>query len=375
MLGSTNRDLYLLIETGRCGLNQPAMRQSLATQDEIGAIQRIQILSELLQSRQYHRDGVPMAWYEWHQSDLPCEFSVDRARENLEYLERALGQKFVATRWDARQTHPLLNEWNTTGAGAFLQLNSMAEDLRLLEGKAGLAPVLNDLRDERQCLPTWHLLHTAALFERARPSSVLEFVTADGDEAPDLVVGIDGDRVPVEAKLLTQSEDELRFVAVARRIQQALVDDGPAVPVQTAVYVILKQPVTTDISGEVIKAALEVVACYGQTAVCERRSFCNIFLEPAQLVPGLSEYRIVYVFAPVPDSENMRVLARAKKASNQLRSLPSAVDSGILSVGLTDNHDGASAWCFDGTRGESLGGFAAFTRHQGSYCGSNRMRA
>jgi len=223
-------------------------------------------------------------------------------------------------------------------------MNWLAEDLRLVEGKPGLKPLLRDLCDERLYLPTWHALHTAALFERARPKAVIEFVVSDGDEAPDFVADIAGDRVPVEAKLLTCSEDESRFVLVARRITQALTDERHATPPQTAVYVILKQAVASDVSEEAITFCREAIGRYANTAVCERGTLCNVFLEPAEMLPGLGDYRVVYIMAPVPDSEDLRVLDRAKKASNQLRALPSALDSGILSVGLTDNQDGAAVF-------------------------------
>ena len=215
-----------------------------------------------------------MPWFEWSQSDLPCEFSDDRTQDNRRFLERILGDAFINGRGTDRGSHPLQNEWDNTGANSFIQVNALAEDLRLLDGKLGIAPVLHDLRDNHQCLPTWHLLHTAALFERARAGSVLEFVPADGHIAPDLVVDIAGDRVPVEAKLLTQSEDEVRFFAVANRIRQALSEPTDSIPVATAVRIILKQPVTVDISGDVIHTANEAIREYQKTEVCFLRRHC-----------------------------------------------------------------------------------------------------
>lgn len=284
-----------------------------------------------------------MGWYEWNQTDLPCQFSADRAQENRAYLERLLEIDFARPGRE-KSGNPLLRVWNTTGAVAFLEMNWLTEDLRLVEGKPGLKPVLRDLCDERLCLPTWHALHTAALFECARPHTVLEFVVADGDEAPDFVVDIAGDRIPVEAKLLMRSEDEGRFVSVAERMMRVLVDDRQGTPIQTVVYVIFKQPISHDVSQEAIRFCDEAIGRYGRTAVCERGTLCNVFLEPAEMLPGLADYRVVYIMAPVPGSEDLRVLGRAKKASSQLRALPSTLDSGILSVGLTDNQDGAAVF-------------------------------
>jgi len=251
---------------------------------------------------------------------------------------------------------------NTTGAIAFLEINWLAEDLRLLEDKSGFRPLLRDLCDDQLFLSTRHMLHSAALFERARPGAVLEFVIAGDDEAPDFVADISGDRVPVEAKLLMLSDDEQRFVSVAKQVVQALLIDRQVTPPQTAFYLIFKQPVKSDVSKEAIAFCCEVTGRYGHSAVCERGTVCNVFLEPTEMQPGLADYRVVYVMAPVPDSEDLRVLGRAKKSSNQLRALPSALDSGILSVGLTDNQDGAAVFenVADRIRRGRFGGISAF---------------
>lgn len=86
----------------------------------------------------------------------------------------------------------------------------------------------------------------------------------------------------------------------------------------------------------------------------------NVFLEPANLAQGFADYRSLYILAPVPEGEDMRVLARAKTASNQLRSLPTSVDAGILSVGLTDVQDGAAVFAHVSKRIEAgrLGGIS-----------------
>lgn len=306
--------------------------------------------------------GFAMTWHEWYQDDLPCEFSSARANDNYSYLCHLLGSEFLCDNVASTTRNALLRTWNTTDASAFLQLNALAEDLRVLEGKPRLSCVLRDLCCDRLCLPTWHMIHTAAMFERARANAVFEFVEAGGDESPDFVVDINGDRVPVEAKLLTKSDDERRFISIAKRIDKALAGDNNVIPVQTAVYVILKEPVKNDISGEAIRFCLEAISRYGDTAVCERGSVCNVFLEPAPAPVGPSEYRLWYIMAPVPDSENMRVLVRAKKASNQLRSLASALDSGIVSVGLTDNQDGIAVFSHiaNQVRRRRFGGISAF---------------
>jgi hypothetical protein len=40
--------------------------------------------------------------------------------------------------------HPLALKWATTGAGAFIELNALAEDLRLVSGISGAGSVIED---------------------------------------------------------------------------------------------------------------------------------------------------------------------------------------------------------------------------------------
>jgi hypothetical protein len=237
----------------------------------------------------------------------------------------------------------LLNTWYNTGGISFLEMNALAEDLRLLHDKSGFGFVLHDLRDDRLCLPTWHMIHTAALFERARRNAVLEFIEAKDKEAPDFVVEIGGAFVPVEAKLLMQSKQELLFSSVASRIEESMMA-ADALPAQTSALLVMKQPVTADIAEAATDWLRQGVQRYRGTPLSGKSSLCNVFLEPITAPPGMSDYRTIYIMAPVPEVENMRALKRAKQASRQLRSLPSVRDSGILALGLTDNQDGRAVF-------------------------------
>ena len=301
-----------------------------------------------------------MTWHEWRQNDLPCAFSHERARENYTYIEKLIGPRFFRSKRPST-TNAFLKKWHTTGAGAFLEINALAEDLRLIESKRGMSFIVRDLCDDRLCLPTWHTIHSAALFERARVGAVLEFVDAGNEEAPDFIVDIDGDRIPVEAKLLTRSKEELLFVSVARRIEEALGDANQLTPVESKILVILKRPIANDVSKEAIEFCREAISRYRGTAISARGSICNVFIEPAKSPEGLSEYRVRYIMAPVPEDENIRVLQRAKKASKQLRSWPSTRDAGILSVGLSDYQDAVSVFTHisDRVRRGRFGGISA----------------
>jgi len=283
-----------------------------------------------------------MPWYDWYQTDLPCQYSQAEAAKAREYLQAILGSEFIAQQGAIRTTHPLLKEWDTNGGNAFLQLNGLADDVRLLCDKPGIDKVLTDIREEQLCLPSWHLLHTAALFERARRGSVVEFLEGGDAERPDAIVDVAGSRLPLEAKLLTQSEDEERFGHTAQLIDDGVSTSHAGLKLPTALYVILKQFDAS--SAAVIGVVKESITDYRGISLSRRCNLCNVFLSSIDAPSGLADFRIFYVLAPVPDSENIRVLGRAKKASNQLRSLVSGALSGILSIGLNDNQDGAAVF-------------------------------
>lgn len=284
---------------------------------------------------------VIVPWYDWYQTDLPCQYSQADASEARKYLEVNLGFAFLDQQGAIRKTHPLLTEWDTVGGNAFLQMNGLADDIRLLRDKAGIDTVLTDIRDERLCLSSWHLLHTAALFERARSGAVVEFLESGDEERPDAIVDVAGNRTPLEAKLLTHSEDEERFERAARFIADGVSPSHARLEMPTALYVVLKQATINPSVQGVLDVVNESLAEYRGTPLVRRSNLCNVFLGPIETPAGFADARLLYLLAPVPDTENIRVLGRAKKASNQLRSLSSEALSGILSIGLTDNQDGA----------------------------------
>lgn len=271
-------------------------------------------------------------------------FSTERAQENRSFLEHALAAASLTIDSPQPRDGPLQRTWHTTGAGAFIEINWLAEDLRLLHLKPGMSSVLRDLMDPRLSQPTWHTIHTAALFERACPGAVVNFVDARNEEAPDFIVQLHGELVPVEAKLLTLSTAEEQFQTVAREIADALQTPHAVVPPNTIAIVVLKQPVSANLAAHVSDFCKHRLPLYVDAVQVHRGPACNLLLEPISPPPGLSDYRAHYVLAPVPDSENLRVLQRAKKASQQLRSFPTTRDSGIVSIGLSDNQNGSAVF-------------------------------
>lgn len=144
-------------------------------------------------------EGAPK-WTQWWQDDLPCQFTKEQAVENAAFLMRVLGKEvFVNTRFDGWRNHPLLVRWQSAGAGSFLELNVLADDIRQVEQVEGLDRCLSDLRDRNRFFSSRHTLHSAALFARSGKATVHSFLH---DDAPDFLLECDNQMISVEAKLL-----------------------------------------------------------------------------------------------------------------------------------------------------------------------------
>jgi hypothetical protein len=76
-------------------------------------------------------------WSIWWQTDLPCRFTPAEASVNLALLNDVLGESWINKATGSRSNHPLGAEWATNGVNAFLQLNALADDIRLLRETAG----------------------------------------------------------------------------------------------------------------------------------------------------------------------------------------------------------------------------------------------
>src|ERR1700674_2912312 len=107
-------------------------------------------------------------WTTWWQDDLPCRFSQEDASRNCTFLVNLLGRSWLQNSLGPKTKHPLVSEWMTDGANAFLRLNALAEDSRLLVAVPGFQHnVLGDLRHRKRCLSAWHVVRVAAMFQRA----------------------------------------------------------------------------------------------------------------------------------------------------------------------------------------------------------------
>ncbi|MFO1452519.1 MAG: hypothetical protein U1F61_30410 [Opitutaceae bacterium] len=280
-------------------------------------------------------------WPNWMPKDLPCQFSMQRSRENCQYLNSIFGLKLMQ-RTQKRSEHPLLKQCDSGGAQGFLKLNEVAEDLRLLDEKPGINRVLEEFSDDRTCLSVWHLIHTAALFERANPGTVQELVDSKESEAPDIVVCVAGANIPVEAKLLTTSLNEENFQRESRAIYDAIYSDN-RIELRGFHVTIVSKTEAKITQKTAIQFAAETLKKWNGRPTAIRSPEINLFIEPYSS-RGMRDCVAVTVLAPAPSAELPRALSRAKKASGQLRALDWTKKSGILALSLDDERDAAEVF-------------------------------
>jgi len=287
--------------------------------------------------------NIKAPWVTWWQNDLPCRFSPQRAIENSKYLLEVIGSDWVtrSTSFPGATNHPLLQRWLNNGAGSFIELNSLAEDLRLLQSVPGLQTVIEDLRDAARCLPTWHVIHSAALFERSEKGIVAKFFPQTDMTAPDFLLKNSSGEIPVEAKLLVESKINEDFQRYAEELSSAIksevMKDNAAYPV---LYVICKNAESLpDIPNVVQVAKVGLQQFSGNTLAIRHRLFNLSWETPMQNTSSISEYRACFIYCPKSEKEDLRVEGRSKDASKQLAAHSSLEKDGILCLGFNEYQD------------------------------------
>ncbi len=278
---------------------------------------------------------IPAPWSTWWQEDLPCFFSQQQAVRNRAFLTDTLGQSWLQKALGPTSQHPLVNEWMTAGANSFLMLNALAEDIRILESVRGLDLVLADLRLGEQCLSTWHVLRTAAMFCRANVH-VDEFFAQSNVKVPDFSLSVHSAQANVEAKLLTSSEIEESFWKYAKpildRIFVQLMNEERRYP---PVSVIIKDALNLPVVEEVI-CSVEPLLKHAPGQF--RNQAFNIFVEAPLEIPA-SLHKCCYILCPRSNKEDLRISTRMRDASHQLLAQGLSTVSGIACVGMTQQQD------------------------------------
>ena len=278
---------------------------------------------------------IPAPWSTWWQEDLPCFFSQQQTARNRDFLTETLGQSWLQKALGPTSQHPLVIEWMTAGANSFLQLNALAEDIRILQSVRGLDAVLEDLRLGEQSLSTWHVLRAAAMFCRAG-ARVDEFFAQSSVKVPDFSLSYHSVQANVEAKLLTTSEIEESFHEYAKPIlDRIFVQIMNEERLHPPVSVIIKDALNLPVADEVIRS-VEILLKHAPGQL-RNRSF-NIFVEAPLEVPT-TLYKRCYILCPRSNKEDLRVSTRIRDASHQLQAQGLSTVSGIACVGMTQQQD------------------------------------
>ena len=282
-------------------------------------------------------------WTTWWQTDLPCQFSQTECCANSAFLTEVLGESWIEKAATTHSNHPLGMEWATNGAGAFLQLNALADDIRLIRTAPGFNAVLDDLRDGKQCRAAWHVVRTAAMFARGG-ASVCEFFRQTDVKVPDFVIRASSRKINVEAKLLLNSDKEEAFTNFASPLLDTILKQAmSAEAVHPHVIVVFTNSEQLPPAGAVLDAVSALLhdSSAAQSRVVKSELF-NVFLEPAPATTGL--YRLCYLLCPRLEKENLRVASRARAASHQLLSDMARKRPGIMWLGMTQHQDARSVY-------------------------------
>jgi hypothetical protein len=275
-------------------------------------------------------------WATWWQDDLPCLFTRDQAAKNHALLVEILDGSWLSAA-DHLSPHSILSRWANGGAGSFLEVNALADDVRLVRNVPGFETVLHDLKTASTTESAWHVVHGAALFERRTPGSVVQFFPQTDVSLPDFLLRLAGADIPVEAKLLTRSQAEQEFnrygQELTKRIFEAVLVAGTVHPMATLVF---KDSANLPPHEDVLLALSRGRQGYRERSIVTRHEEFNIFFEPPpQDLSALSEYRSCHVLCKKSDDEDLRVEDRGKKASSQLRAYEEGSHAGLFLLGVT----------------------------------------
>ena len=280
-------------------------------------------------------------WTTWWQDDLPCEFSQERAAQNCSFLSDRLGTAWIQNGLASpgRGNHPILQRWASNGVGAFLELNALAEDLRLIDSVPGIEQVILDLRNSQRCRSAWHVVRSAARFARGGSAMVKQFLPQTDDKIPDFLIDDHGLGIAVEAKILTKSVIEERFSdyanSIIQEIFETILDRDRLYP---QICIVLKNPHVLPRFTAVVKTVDRLISNPDAHQHPMRTPAFNVItFAPPNL--EFESYRFCMILCPRSQREDLRVQDRAKKASKQLRADAGKDRPGILCLEIGEYQD------------------------------------
>ena len=223
---------------------------------------------------------------------------------------------------------------------AFLQLNTLAEDLRELETVQGLRTLIDDLKRAVAYLPAAHTIHVAAPFSRAG-NSVQRFFVSRNDSVPDFEVVISGIRVAIEAKQLTTSEPARRFSATAsvlkKQLSAEIFREGQSYP---EIQIIVGDALNIPDADEIVAGIKCALGQYRDgVSVTVRSDNVVIKLIPTSIAGSMDNHRAMQVVAPRDDSEDTRIERLLNKANKQLKNVTGGTAPGLLCLAIGEHQD------------------------------------
>ncbi|MFT6791758.1 MAG: hypothetical protein ACJA04_000971 [Cellvibrionaceae bacterium] len=280
-------------------------------------------------------------WTKWWQDDFPCEFDKAKTNKNNQYLIKLLGENWLKKRiLRNHRCHPLLMRWLSNGCYSYLELNALAEDIRLIENKPNFKTILNGLKSKNTCIATWHVIHCAAMFERGEKCVVSRFHAQTSKTSPDFSLNIDGKYYPVECKRLIESDYEVEFNKYAKKLLTSIKSSiltGKLIYPQ--ISIVIKCYESLPEISRVTETIKEGMGKFQGQSIKGAFEQCNIFIDPQNLTKkDFSSHKSVYIFCPRSIKENTRVEGRIKSASKQLKQYDSEI-SGLVCIGIGQHQD------------------------------------
>lgn len=303
-------------------------------------------------------------WTQWRtEGSVPCCFDEGAAPERAERLLGYFGSQFFTpvSRPLNELRHPVLKAWKQNSLASFIELSSLASDMKAVENVPGFGEVVRDLRDSARYAPTRHALRWAANLARAEGTQLIQFFSQTGRRTPDFEISVRGLGAFCEAKLLAPSENQDRFAQYALQLERhlkasVLGKDRIYPKLLIVVKDVRRLPALTNVSGAVVEA----VAAFSGAEVEVRRETFNVFATAPPYGADAVFYRSLEVLCPKSHKEDERASQLGKDASKQLSVDPVKGFPGLLFLGV-GNTQSPKEVCDLFTRRFSAGQFSGIS--------------
>jgi len=278
-------------------------------------------------------NGMP----QWHASI----FSTHETESNYQLLVEVFGENWIAGHLNNKfNSHPLISQWRSNGPSAFIYLNTLADDIRLVKEKPYFQEVIKEYKKKEGAGPARQVIHTAAMFERASPGRLKQFFRASDQSVPDFLLYYDGMNIPVEAKLLTSSKVEEDFNSVAEKIEEKIKNSLKIDNFHFEIQIVIKDFTKSTDVADICDRVMEGVYLRSDYMIQARLDDFNIFITPLfEEKSRFFNYIRILIYTPKSDKEDIRVLERGKNASKQLNCFHQNKSPGLCCIGIGEKQN------------------------------------